>query len=352
MSESNPLIVGVLFPEDFDPVAFARRVGDLARPLDIRKGFYFDTESVRIWKRHNHPIDEIRAQQPPLSPETESALSEAEVILAVDVPIDIATLAPRLKWLQTYGAGIRQFNERSLFDKGVLISTAAGVGAEPIAEFVIGRLLEITRRFRVLEEMQRTKVWQRLSGAEILAGKTLGILGLGAIGKAVAQRARAMDMRVMGTRKRYQPGDEMDFVDQLLGSDGADQVLRESDVVVLALPETAETENMISSAQIAMMKPGAILCNVARGSILDEEALVAALESGHLAAAIVDVQRHEPMEKDDPLWEAPNIYLSPHSAATAGAYGERVERLFTENLRQYVSQGKPSINVVDPDAGY
>ena len=146
------------------------------------------------------------------------------------------------------------------------------------------------------------------------------------------------------------PRESMVFVDQLLGPADTTQVLKDSDVVVLALPETAETENMISTAEINMMKPGSILCNVARGTILDEGALIEALKSGHLSSAILDVQRHEPMEKDDPLWEAPNLYLSPHSAAASGNYGERVESLFAENLRHYVLQGRPSINVVDAAA--
>jgi phosphoglycerate dehydrogenase-like enzyme len=345
-------VVGVLFPEHFNPARFVTRAGDVGRPLDIRSGFFADTEQVRTLKRQDRPLAEIFEQQAVVTPAAERAIADAEVILALDVPFDVASRAPRLRWLQTYGAGIGQYNEKSLFARGVMMSTAAGVGAVPIAEFVIGRLLEITGRVRHLEENQRARTWERLGGAELLAGKTLGILGLGMIGKAVARRAQAMEMRVIGTRKHHQPHENMAFVDQLFGPDGVDQVLRESDVVLLALPGTAETANLIGAAQIRSMRPGAILCNVARGSIVDEGALVDALQSGHLAAAVLDVQRHEPMEQDDPLWEAPNIYLSPHSSAAAGDYGERVELLFAENLRHYVSSGAPLINRVDPDAGY
>jgi phosphoglycerate dehydrogenase-like enzyme len=148
----------VLHPQDFDSAGFVERVGLSDRPLLIRKGSYFDDPSIRIAKRHNHPIEEIRASEPVLNEATVRALAEAEVLLAVDVPIDIAALAPRLRWIQAYGAGIRQFNEKALFERGIFISTAAGVGAGPIAEFVIGRLLEVFRRFRYLHELQQSRI--------------------------------------------------------------------------------------------------------------------------------------------------------------------------------------------------
>jgi phosphoglycerate dehydrogenase-like enzyme len=180
----------------------------------------------------------------------------------------------------------------------------------------------------------------------------MGILGLGAIGQAVAKRAQAMDMRVMGTRRHYLSGSELPFVDELLGPEDIDRVLSCSDVVVISLPETPETENMISSSEVQSMKRGAVLCNVARGSIVDEGVLIEALVSGHLSAAILDVQRKEPMDKTDPLWDAPNLYLSPHSAGGVEGHNSRVAALFRENLRHYLAEGKPAKNVVDPSSGY
>jgi phosphoglycerate dehydrogenase-like enzyme len=352
MGRSEPLIIGVLHPPTFDESGFVKRVGLTDRPILIRKGRYFDDPSLRIAKRHNHPIEEIRAREPVLNEATVRALAEAEVLLAVDVPIDIAALAPRLRWIQAYGAGIRQFNEKALFERGMFISTAAGVSAGPIAEFVIGRLLEVFRRFRYLHEMQHNRIWEHTGGGQTLAGKTMGILGLGAIGQAVAKRARAMDMRVMGTRRHYVPGSELPFVDELLSPADTDRVLSCSDVVVISLPETPETENMVGSSELQLMKRGAVVCNVARGSIVDEGALIAALVSGHLGAAILDVQRKEPMGRSDPLWDAPNVYLSPHSAGGVEGHDSRVEALFRENLRHYLAEGRPGKNVVDPSSGY
>jgi phosphoglycerate dehydrogenase-like enzyme len=346
------LVIAVLYPPDFDSVSFIEHFGPTDRRIVVRKGSYFDDPAVRIAKRHSHPVEEIRSKEAPLTQETLTALEEAEVILAVDVPIDIVSLAPRLRWLQAFGAGIRQFNEKSLFEHGVLISTAAGVGAGPISEFIIGRLLEVLRQFQLLHEMQASRLWAHTGGGESLAGKTMGILGLGAIGRALAKRAQAMDMRVVGTRRHYVRGAEVPFVDVLFGPDETHEVLRCSDVVVICLPETADTENLISDRELRIMKRGSILCNVARGSILDESALVSALVSGHLSAAILDVQRQEPMPKDDPLWGAPNVYLSPHSAGGVTGHSARVEALFQENLRHYLAEGRPGRNLVDPSEGY
>jgi phosphoglycerate dehydrogenase-like enzyme len=348
----EPLVIAVLHPPDFDPASFMEHFGPTDRRIVIRKGSYFDDPDLRIAKRHNQPMEEIRSREPPLTQETLTALEEAEVILAVDVPVDIASLAPRLRWLQAFGAGIRQFNERSLFERGVLISTAAGVGAGPISEFVIGRLLEVLRQFRNLQEMQANRIWEHTGGGKTLGGKTMGILGLGAIGRALAKRAQAMDMRVVGTRRHYVRGSEVPFVNVLFGPDETDEVLRCSDVLVICLPETADTENLVGRRELGLMKRGSVLCNVARGSILDEGALVSALVSGHLSAAILDVQRQEPMPKDDPLWSAPNVYLSSHSSGGVMGHSARVEALFRENLRHYLAEGRPHRNLVDPSNGY
>ena len=197
--------------------------------------------------------------------------------------------------------------------------------------------------------MQRDRDFHR-PGGQTLAGKTLGIVGLGAIGTAVAKLGRAFEMKTIATRRSAQDGDASPVVDQLFGSASTAAMLSESDVVVLCAPATPETENLIDAAAFAQMKPGAVLCNVARGSLVDEQALCDALGSGHLAAAILDVTREEPLPAGDPLWEAPNLYLSPHSSIPPDAYDARLLALFAENLRRYAG-GEPLVNLVAlPDA--
>ena len=158
----------------------------------------------------------------------------------------------------------------------------------------------------------------------MLAGKTMGILGLGAIGQAVAKRAKAMEMHVIATRRRYEPGMSAPNTDSLFGPDALDHVLSMSDIVVLAIFKTAETQDLIGERELGLMKASAVLCNVARGSVLDEDALVTALEEGRLGAAILDVQRQEPLPVDSPLWTAPRTLFVPHSAASAEGYLDHV----------------------------
>jgi phosphoglycerate dehydrogenase-like enzyme len=190
-----------------------------------------------------------------------------------------------------------------------------------------------------------------LTPGRLLAGCTIGIVGLGAIGTAVAERARPFGMRVIATRRRFVPGMTSPVADELLGPDGLDHLLAESDAVILAAPQTAETENLIGERELALMKPGSVLCNVGRGALVDETALLAGLADGRPAAAILDVTREEPLPSTSPLWDAPNVYLSPHSAAVNDGYFDAVLDLFVANLVRYVKD-EPLLNEVRPDVGY
>jgi phosphoglycerate dehydrogenase-like enzyme len=284
-----------------------------------------------------------------LSDDERKLWADAEVTLALDLPPDIAELAPGLRWVQAIGAGVDHLKDADLAD-GVMVTNAAGVAAVPIAEFAIGRLLEVWKHFGELDRMQRDKEWKPTFGV-LAEGQTLGIIGLGAIGRAVATRARAFGMHVIGTRRSYQPGDTHPTVDELRGADELHEVLAQCDAVVVAAPGTDDTESMFDAAAFAAMKPRSVFCNVGRGSLVDEPALIAALEHGHLGAAILDVTRQEPMPPDDPLWDAPNIYISPHCSASQDRYVDKLFDLFAENLEHY-GKGEPLRNVVDLTAGY
>lgn len=214
----------------------------------------------------------------------------------------------------------------------------------------MGRILQVLKDFRGLDDLQREHTWSFHPGRR-LVGKTLGIVGLGAIGSAVARRAKAFDMRVVAVKRRHEPGATSPVADALYPLTDLDRLLAESDVVVLSAPATPETDDLIGARELALMRPDAVLCNVARGSLLDEGALVAALRAGRLGAAILDVTRHEPPPPDDPLWDAPNLYLSPHSSTSQEGYVDGVTELFAGNLLRYVA-GEPMVNVVAPDKGY
>ena len=311
---------------------------------------YIEPHGLRDAKAKGRVTDELLATAPPLSDADRAGIAEADVLMALDLPPGIIGWAPRLAWVQAIGAGVGQLEPANLKANGIALTNAAGVASVPIAEFAIGRLLEVWKDTRVLERQQRDRQWQMHQGL-LVKGRTLGIVGLGAIGRDVARRARAFEMTVLANRRSARPGDTDPDVDELFGPDGLDDMLARSDAVVLCAPHTPETMDLLDADRLARLKPGAVVVNVGRGSILDETALVAALESGHVGAAILDVTRQEPLPADSPLWDAPNMYLSPHCSTAREGYNEALLELFRDNLGRYVA-GEPLRNVVDPDRGY
>jgi phosphoglycerate dehydrogenase-like enzyme len=291
----------------------------------------------------------VPGQSDELSPDELAVWARADAAIALDVPKGIGELAPDLGWVQAIGAGIDHLADAGLPDSCV-VTNAAGVAAAPIAEFAIGRLLAVWKRFREIDEGQHEHEWKAKFGRSV-EGLTLGIIGLGAIGTAVAVRARAFEMHTIGTRRSYREGHDHPAVDELRGAADLHEVLARCDAVVVSAPGTQETENLFDAAAFAAMKPGAVFCNVGRGSLVDEPALIDALTSGHLGAAILDVTRQEPLPPGDPLWDAPNIYISPHCSTAQDRYNDKLFALFADNLGRYV-RGEELRNIVDRSAGY
>jgi phosphoglycerate dehydrogenase-like enzyme len=209
---------------------------------------------------------------------------------------------------------------------------------------VIGQLLAVWKRLDELADQQRRRVWEPAYGRQV-SGLRLGVVGLGAIGTAVAERAGALGMGVLAVRRRPGAGDRPPAVDEVVGPDGLHDVLSRVDAVVVCAPASPDTHELFDAAAFAAMRPGAVFCNVARGSLVDEAALLDALRSGHLGAAVLDVTRQEPLPADSPLWDAPNLRLSPHSAASLDHYVESLFELFADNLGRYL-RGEPLRNVV------
>jgi len=305
-----------------------------------------DSEWVTI------PPAEPHDEPPPwavaVAAERRSALARAEVLFALHTPKDLMRLAPRLRWVQGVGAGVEQFALAGVSRGRVVVTNASGVSAGSMAEFVIGRLLQIWKRFREADHHQREHAYVRTYG-RTFAGSTVGIVGLGSIGDAVALRARALGARVLGLRRSAKPGDTSASVETLYGSSGLHEMLARCDAVVVAAPATPETQHLVDAAALAAMKPGAVLVNVARGSLVDEAALVAALDEGRLGAAALDVFEREPLPKESPLWDLPNLYVSAHSSVSVDRYLDDVFDLFADNLRRFAA-GEPLRNVVDMQA--
>ena len=332
----DPLVACIHHPTAPDLALVREAAGETARPLDVR--VLPLRESVKLRKaRSSPPVPEaLLASSPEPDAATLEAWAVAEVVCSLDLPEQWIDAMPNLRLVQAYSAGLEQFPLEVLAERGIRLVNAAGAGAPAIAEFVFGRLIEVFRNVRAIETMQRNRAFHR-PGGRTLAGRTLGIVGLGAIGSAVARLARAFDMKTIATRRSAKPGDTSEHVDVLHGPEGLPVLLAASDVVVLCAPATPETTDLIDAGAFASMKEGAVLCNVARGALVDEIALAEALRSGRLAAAILDVTRQEPLPEDDPLWDAPNLHLSPHSSIPPDAYDSRLLALFARNLRAYAA---------------
>jgi len=299
---------------------------------------------------HNPPPHQTAAQ----AVEWAALLAGAEVMLDVYRPesADLPRRAQHLRWIQLSSSGVGQLVERmGLADSSVIVTNVAGIHGTPLGEFVLFAMLYFAKRMpRVLAD-QRQRRWERFSG-DTLRGRTLGLVGLGGVGREVARLARAVGMRVVATRRTTGGADPAGHgVDALYPRDRLRTLLAESDYVALVLPLTAETVGLIGEAELAVMKPGAVLVNVARGSIVDEPALIRALQAGHLGGAALDVFAVEPLPADSPLWDMPNVLVTPHSMSTAFGENELVVDVFCDNLRRYLA-GQPLRNVFDRARGY
>ena len=291
-------------------------------------------------------------------PEALRAHPAADVLCTFRPPADTLALAPNLRWLCMPSAGADGAIRAGLLtaDRPLLITTANGVHAVPITEFVFGALLMLVRHWPAILVYQRERTWperQRwrdLSGGELF-GSTLGVVGLGAIGRQIARIGRAFGMRVIGTRRTVALGATDPDLDALYPTANLRALLAESDFVILAVPATAATHHLIGADELAAMKPTAYLLNIARGSVVDEPDLIAALQNGTIAGAALDVFAHEPLPADSPLWTLPNVIISPHVSGVTGGYSQRFTDLFLENLTRYRA-GQPLRNLVDSARGY
>ncbi len=263
--------------------------------------------------------------------------------------------APRLKWVHTSAVAVETIALPELFARGVIVSNSRGVQATPIAEHVLAVLLALAKRLPFVLEQQRERRWAQndFQGDRLpwlLRGRTLGLVGVGTIGSQIAQLASAFGMHVMAVRRRADGGD-VAAVHEMLAYRDLDALLGRADAIVIAAPLTPETTNMIGAAQFARMKRGAVLVNVGRARIIDHNALVDALRSGHLGGASLDVFPQEPLPADHPLWTAPNVILTPHTSGFRQGHWEEVIDLFGDNLERF-RRGESVRFRVDPALGY
>ncbi len=296
------------------------------------------------------------------------AVSTAEVYFGYGIGAELLS-GGTLDWVHSGAAGVGSSLTPEMLASPVLFTNSAGVHAPPMAETVLAMILFFGRGLDLAVRSQRLGRWDKdafyRAGAPMgeLAEATVGIVGFGGVGQEVARRVAALGARVLAARRGPPPPGLADLeplvgdgrmgerIDVLHGESGLDTVLRDSDIIVLAAPETVETRSMIDARALGRVKEGALLINVARGKLVDEAALVRSLESGHLRGAGLDVFAREPLPQDHPLWSLPNVLITPHVSAVTRGFWDRETALMTENVRRYLG-GETLLNLVDKQAGY
>jgi phosphoglycerate dehydrogenase-like enzyme len=299
---------------------------------------------------------DVRFVSPADRAEAERLLPEADVVLGWAVRAENLGRATRLRWIHLTAAGVASYLFPALVESPVVVTNARGMHAASMSEHALGMMLAFARKLHVARDAQAPRRWTQdeLFGDPRvpfgqLEGGTLGIVGFGAVGRALAERARALGMRVLVVRRR--PQEPPAPADAQWGRERLGELLERSDWVVLAAASTAETRHLIGAAELARMKPGAVLINLARGALVDEAALVAALASGGIAGAGLDVFEREPLAESSPLWTMPEVIVTPHTSGIGPRFWERTCELFARNLRRFRA-GEPLENVVDKRAGY
>jgi phosphoglycerate dehydrogenase-like enzyme len=311
--------------------------------------------SPRINLKFSYPAWSAEDVYPPCDTENDSEaldelLSDTEVIFGFWPPKNVVKRAPKLRWIQTTLAGVNKFLNADLVRSDIIITNTRGMHVPQISELVFEKILMYAKLAPMYFRYQEEKKWERhILG--LLTGKTIGIIGFGAIGRGIAKIAKAFNMRVVATKRTAKIISRARNVDVLYPKSELNQLLAESDFVVMVLPATPETENMIGTKELRLMKPGAFLVNVGRGSTLVEEALVKALQEKWIGGAGLDTFAIEPLPKNSKLWDMPNVIMTPHVAGPIEDYLQRSADIFCENLKRYV-KGQKLRNIVDKKHGY
>ena len=266
---------------------------------------------------------------------------------------DVLRQAKALRWIQAPSAGVNFLqNLPELVDNDVVLTNTRGAHGPSIGEHTFALLFALTRHLPTSVQAQGEHRWawgDIYHTSREIWGRTMGIIGYGAIGRAVAQRARGFDMNVLAVDPHPEPG--APHVQETWGMERLPDLLAQSDVVVVSAPLTDESYHLIDAKALAQMKPDAYLIVVSRGGIVEEAALAEALKSGKLAGAGLDVTEVEPLAADNPLWDAPNLVITPHTAGDSTEKEQRCVEILRENLQRYV-QGESLLNLVDKKRGY
>lgn len=300
-------------------------------------------------------------------PEVLTAVEDADAYFGYGIPEELLRVGDELRWVHSAAAGVGGSLTPTMLERDVLFTNSAGIHAEPMADHVLAMILHFARGLDVAVRFQAEGRWETgpfyAADAPVseLPTWTVGVVGFGGVGRAVARRCAALGARVLGLRRTApdQPVVELEgphgrtvgTAEVLAGPGGYRRLLEESDVVVVSAPETDETRGMVDAEALSRMKEDALLVNVARGGLVEQDALVEALEAGRLRGAALDVTDPEPLPEGHPLWRMDNVLITPHVSGVTHRFWERQTALIAENIERFEA-GRPLRNLVDKRAGY
>ena len=316
---------------------------------------------VLTHKNENDPELEMLSAIPHVSGSEPSSFTEAAQDAAVilnwsggrDLLRSVFAMAPKLRWVHSRSAGLDKILFPELVESDVVLTNGSGVFSPSLAEFALTAMLYFAKDIPRMLRNQAAGIWEQFTVEEI-AGRTVGIVGYGDIGKQVARRAHSMGMHVLATKRRIppsgNPGDDP-WVERFYETREQKEMLRQCDYIVAAAPLTEETFHLIGDAEFAVMKPNAVIINVGRGPVIDEAAIVRALTEKRIKGAGLDVFEHEPLPPGDPMYKLPNVLLSAHTADRTDTWLREAMGFFLEQYARF-EEGEPLKNVVDKKSGY
>lgn len=281
----------------------------------------------------------------------EDLFLNAEVLLTYgeDLTEELICKTEKLKWIMVMSAGLDKMPFEACKKRGILVTNVRGIHKIPMAEFTIGMMLQHVKQMRTLWENERNLTWERKLPMGELYGKTLLILGIGAIGGEVARLAKAFNMKTIGVNRS---GSNVEWADEIYTMKDFSDALPAADFIVSVLPSTEETKHLLDDTHFELMKDTAVFINIGRGDLVKEEVLLAALEEKKIAHAYLDVFYKEPLAENHPFWKMDNVTVTPHISSLTKNYMPRSFEIFKHNLHTYIKKGADYINVIDMDRGY
>jgi len=317
----------------------------------------FDQWNVPAWfaQRLQREFQQLDVVNLPDYKRVDEEIVDAEIAIAWSIRPEQIVAAKKLRWIHSTAAAVHQLIFPEFVTSDIVLTNAREVHGPVVAEHVIALIFALAKKIPGSVRLQQKHVW----GQQILwdeqprvrevAGATVGMVGVGSIGRAVVKSAKALGMRVIAVREHSEKGSE--GADAVFAPAQIDEIFRQADYIVLAAPVTSSTKAIANAGRLALMKPDACLINVGRGPLVDEPALIHALREKKIGGAALDVFPKEPLAADSPLWDVPNLLITPHTAALTDKLWERHYALFSENLRRYL-KGQPLLAVVDKRKGY